>query len=193
MFKQTLILILLVGLVSCARSAKDRAKAAAKNKAKDAALDKARDRAGDLDIEAVKAKAKGGRFKDLVGGKNLSKAKLLKMGIHLPSGQKASPKACTTAPFGESPGMSKIRRNGKNKFYVCAWVNFQHHVGEDKATPEYNSDTVDMRFDLFKSCVDEVNRLNKQKDSTSTAGINFFCDMTEEEKRPYFNGIIMPS
>ena len=42
MFKQTLILILLVGLISCARSAKDRAKAAAKNKAKDAALDKAR-------------------------------------------------------------------------------------------------------------------------------------------------------
>ena len=43
MFKQTLVLILLVGLISCARpSAKDRAKAAAKNKAKDAALDKAR-------------------------------------------------------------------------------------------------------------------------------------------------------
>ena len=59
---------------------------------------------------------------------------------------KGVPEACIDAEFGESPAMEKIRRGGKDKFYVCAFVNFQHGVGEDKVSPPYTEETVDMRW-----------------------------------------------
>jgi len=185
----------------------DREEAAdrARERAKNVDKDKARDRAENVDREAVKekAKGKGGKFRDSFSGKgkNLGKNKLLKMtsdhlptGIHLPTGQKGVPKRCVDTPLGESPGMSRIRKEAKDKFYVCAFVNFQAGVGGDKETPPYTAETVDMRFELFKKCVDMVNRQNRRFKAgleTSMAGINFFCDMTKEERRPFSNGIVM--
>ena len=41
--------------------------------------------------------------------------------------------------------MDRIRRNAKDKFYACAFINFQYGVGEDKVSPPYTAETVDMR------------------------------------------------
>merc|ERR1712176_919704 len=203
MFKHLLLVLLIVALVTCQRDRGGKAKKKMKEAGRDAAVETAKNKAKKVDKEAAREKARenSAKFKDIFAGKNLSKKKLkmktdhLPTGIHLPTGQKAAPKACTDAAFGESPGMERIRRNSKDKFYVCSFVNFQFRVGEDKRTPAYTAETVDMRFELFKECVDEVNKQNRKYEAgtaTSTAGINFFCDMTEEEKEPFFNGLVQP-
>lgn len=83
MFKHILILILVVALVTAKRGK------GVKDKAKKVDKDAARDRADSVDKSAVKNKAKGkkGKFKDQMGGKNLSKKKLLEHGIVLPEGE----------------------------------------------------------------------------------------------------------
>ena len=42
--------------------------------------------------------------------------------------------------------MDRIRRGAKDKFYACAFINFQYGVGEDKVSPPYTAETVDMRW-----------------------------------------------
>ena len=88
MLKHIFLLTLVVALVMCRRGGG--AKNKAKNKAKESALDSAREQLDSVDTGAAKDKAKG-----KVGGKNLSKKKLLSMttdhlptGIHLPEGKR---------------------------------------------------------------------------------------------------------
>jgi len=71
--------------------------------------------------------------------------------------------------------------------YLCAFVNFQIHKEENIGIPYY-SDVAEAtkRYPLFKKCVDYVKGLNKGTDNTEF-GINFFCDMTSEEKNPFAN------
>merc|ERR1719318_684804 len=76
-----------------------------------------------------------------------------------------------------------IKKGSKGKFYLCAFVNYQHRIDSaDKVSDPYTQDNVDDRFDYFKECVDQVNELNSNKKDTATYGINFFCDLNEEEK-----------
>ena len=42
-----------------------------------------------------------------------------------------------------------------------------------------------MRYPLFKRCVNYVNSLNAEPENTAEFEVNFFCDMTQDEKAPY--------
>jgi len=72
--------------------------------------------------------------------------------------------------------------------YLCAFVAFQINKVDGEGLPHYaNEAEATKRYPLFKECVDYVKGLNTETDMTEF-GVNFFCDMTTEEKRPYSSG-----
>ena len=69
--------------------------------------------------------------------------------------------------------------------YLCAFVAFQINKEDDVGIATYADEAeATRRYPLFKECVDYVKGLNEESEMTEF-GVNFFCDMTEEEKRPY--------
>lgn len=69
--------------------------------------------------------------------------------------------------------------------YLCAFVAFQINKVDGEGIPRYSDQAeATKRYPLFKKCVDYVKELNEEADETEF-GVNFFCDMTTEEKDPY--------
>ena len=69
--------------------------------------------------------------------------------------------------------------------YLCAFIAFQINKVDGEGIPRYSDKAeATKRYPLFKKCVDYVKGLNEETDDTEF-GVNFFCDMTTEEKDPY--------
>lgn len=76
--------------------------------------------------------------------------------------------------------------------YLCAFIAFQ--ANKDASTQYYSkyADKLEAtwRFENFKKCVEFVNGINA-KDLSWRAEVNYFCDMTEEEKASR-RGLVFP-
>ena len=69
--------------------------------------------------------------------------------------------------------------------YLCAFIAFQVNKVEGEGLPYYADEAeATRRYPFFKKCVDDVNGWNAETDQTQFE-VNFFCDMSEEEKKPY--------
>jgi len=69
--------------------------------------------------------------------------------------------------------------------YLCAFIAFQVNKVEGEGLPYYADEAeATKRYPFFKKCVDDVKGYNAETDETQFE-VNFFCDMSEEEKKPY--------
>jgi len=69
--------------------------------------------------------------------------------------------------------------------YLCAFIAFQVNKVEGEGIPNYADEAeATKRYPFFKKCVDDVKGYNAETDLTQFE-VNFFCDMSEEEKKPY--------
>jgi hypothetical protein len=92
---------------------------------------------------------------------------------------------CTTAEVYNSEEV--LAQIDEEKEYLCAFIAFQINKVQGEGIPNYSNEAeATKRYPLFKKCVDYVNKLNSETTKTEF-GVNFFCDMTTDEKKP-FNG-----
>lgn len=77
---------------------------------------------------------------------------------------------------------------------LCAFVSFEENLKQmdpgKKEEPVYrNQEEALVAYTRFKECVSLVNSVNLNTEATFKAGLNFFCDMSEEQKSHY-NGFL---
>ena len=149
---------------------------------------------GDSDIALPPDAVKGG----FIGGDDISLPKivyaeeLLSRGIFLPSSVKSVQRDCITDDIEVIHALAALAGDMKTEeTYACVFVAFQGSELRTSSSYE-NQDDAEMRYNLFKKCVDEVHIQNSEEDRTSTSGINFFCDLTEEEGSQYVGKLILP-
>jgi len=121
----------------------------------------------------------------------LSSAQLSELHITLPLGAEPVSSACLqSSVYQDEDELLTILPGSEDSAYYCAFTAFQ--ANKDKSTEVYSSqEEAALRFGYFKASVDKVN-IHNAGDHSWTQGINFFADMSEEEKSPYFNGIRRP-